>query len=83
MNNTASPFIRRLGVPGRSLNSCISLMNCPDLFELADGNFAIIGKDITDQAHNLPADAGCGPNERIVSIPRALLIKARNDIPTS
>ena len=56
--------------------------NCPDLFELADGDFAIIGSDVTDEVvPHLPSDAGCGAGERIVRIPRAVLLAARRDLP--
>lgn len=55
---------------------------CPDLWELADGNFAIIGIDITDKvAGKLPPTAGCGPDERVVLLPRNLLVNAKRDIP--
>ena len=46
------------------------------------GDFAIIGADITLQAAlALPHDSGCGPNERIVQVPRRTLVLARPDIP--
>jgi len=38
--------------------------------------------DITDAAApKLPPMAGCGPDERIVRIPRNLLVNAKRDIP--
>jgi hypothetical protein len=58
------------------------LENCPDIWELADGDFAIIGIDMTDAAKSfLPATAGCGPDERIVRVPRRILVDAKADIP--
>lgn len=55
---------------------------CPDIFELDSGDFAIIGRDITGEAvAHLPEDAGCGPDERIIWIPRKTLIRAKADIP--
>jgi hypothetical protein len=30
---------------------------------------------------NLPPTAGCGPDERIVRLPRNLLVNAKRDIP--
>ena len=74
-------FARRL-VPAESRHSCKATYGCPDLWELADGDFAAIGEDITAFADQLPAPAGCGPNERMVRIPRALLIQARPLIPS-
>lgn len=54
---------------------------CPDVLELADGDFAIIGADITAAAGQLPPSVSCGPDERIVRIPRRILVAAKGDIP--
>ena len=46
------------------------------------GHIYFAGDDITTEAaSHLPMGSGCGPEERIVRIPRALLLKARADIP--
>ncbi|MFE9445205.1 hypothetical protein ACFYO2_41045 [Streptomyces sp. NPDC006602] len=72
---------RRLGVPPCERGSTSSA-TCPDIFELADGNFAIIGTDATDSLDaQLPADAARANYERIVVITRETLIKAKSDIP--
>jgi hypothetical protein len=48
-----------------------------------NGDFAIIGCDMTESLSNLlPPTASCGIEERIVVIPRGTLTKARNDIPS-
>ncbi len=61
-----------------------ALKGCPDIFELESGDFAIIGSDITGiAAMQLPPDASCGPDERIVRIPRKTLILAKPDIPSA
>jgi hypothetical protein len=75
---------RRLGpAPDERRTACVGCNACPDLFELEDGDFAAIGADITaEAAGHLPADAGCGPDERIIRIPRRLLVAAREDIPS-
>ena len=76
-------FLRRLG-PDPHANGAltIALRGCPDIFELESGDFAIIGIDITDAAApKLPRTAGCGPDERIVRIPRKTLVLAKSDIP--
>ncbi len=84
--NAPIEFLRRLG-PEPSADSglrraCYATCGCPDIFELADGDFAIIGSDITEAAAGkLPPTAGCAPNERIVRIPRKLLVLARAAIP--
>jgi len=75
-------FKRRLGISPQERNpQCVGCWQCPDLWELDDGDFAIIGVDITGEAGKLPPTAGCGPNERMVRIPRELLVHAKNDIP--
>ena len=54
---------------------------CPDIWELANGDFAIIGIDMTDEAKDkLPPTAGCGRDERIVRLPRNVLVNAKRDI---
>ncbi len=76
-------FIRRLGIDAHATLPCAGGRACPDILELADGDFAIIGQDMTGFAGQLPAGSGCGPDERLVRIPRALLVRARADIPAA
>ena len=76
-------FVRRIG-PDPHANGAQSAgcSGCPDIWELADGDFAIIGIDITDTAiSKLPTTAGCGRDERIVRVPRNVLVNAKRDIP--
>lgn len=75
-------FIRRIG-PDPHANGATTLgcYGCPDIWELDNGDFAVIGADITALAGKLPASASCGPDERMVRIPRKLLIQAKPDIP--
>ena len=82
--NTTIEFRRRIGQdPHANGAQSVGCQGCPDIWELADG-FAVIGIDITDKAKmKLPPTAGCGPDERIVFIPRNLLVKAKSDIPNS
>jgi hypothetical protein len=83
MNLTNPAFVRRIGPdPHANGAQTEALMNCPHIWELADGNFAFIGIDITAQtAGRLPPTASCGPDERVVLIPRKLLLNAKADIP--
>ncbi len=77
-------FLRRLG-PDPHANGARtqSLNGCPDILELATGDFAVIGVDITkDALSHLPPSVGCGPDERIVKIPRKTLVLAKPDIPS-
>ena len=77
--NANTEFRRRLG-PSPRVGACMNTAACPDIFELADGDFAVIGSDITGEAGKLPVDAGCAPHERIIRIPRNLLVNAKRDI---
>ncbi len=81
MNTPA--FLRRLGPdPHENGQQTSALRGCPDIWELADGDFAVIGIDMTaETSDRLPATAGCGPDERIVRVPRKTLVLARRDIP--
>lgn len=73
-------FIRRLGIESHAApTACASGRACPDILELADGGIAIIGRDITELAPQLPAGSGCGADERIVRIPKAILLRALRD----
>lgn len=78
-------FLRRIGPDPHSNGArTIALNGCPDIWELSNGDFAVIGIDITDSTKpKLPPTAGCGPDERIVRIPRNLLVDAKSDIPNS
>ena len=75
--------LRRLGIPPREREgACVGCNNCPDVFEMPDGSFAVIGRDATEELlRHLPADAGCGAGERIVVLPREVLVAARSAIP--
>ncbi|GAA2360621.1 hypothetical protein [Dactylosporangium salmoneum] len=72
---------RRLGSTPRERGSR-NEASCPDIFELADGRFAVIGTDMTgDLRGQLPPDAGVASYERIVVISRDTLLHAKRDIP--
>lgn len=76
-------FKNRIGPdPHENGSTTYALHGCPDIWELEDGNFAIIGTDITSAAvPRLPGSASCGPDERVIRIPRKTLVAARADIP--
>ena len=78
-------FKHRLG-PDPHANGALTpaLKGCPDIWELTTGDFAVIGKDITESsAAHLPQSASCGPDERIIQIPRKTLVLAKADIPNA
>ncbi|MCI0562264.1 MAG: hypothetical protein MN733_27575 [Nitrososphaera sp.] len=86
MKNESIPspyFLRRIGPePGAGAERCVLLDNCPDLWELQDGDFAVIGADVTEQLRpHLPPGAGCGEGEKIVRLPRRTLVLAKSNIP--
>ena len=55
--------------------------SCPDIWELEDGNIAVIGiRKTAALLKHLPQGAGCGPDEEIVVLPRGLLLNAKSDI---
>jgi hypothetical protein len=75
-------FVRRLGRSPQELDTTTNKTGSPDIWELEDGSFAIIGVDRTDELIGyLPAGAGVGTQERILVLPRVTLTAARVDIP--
>ncbi len=75
-------FMRRLGpdphADGTQTPAC---QGCPDIWELDNGDFAVIGLDISNLADKLPPTASCGPDERMIRVPRNVLVAAKRDIP--
>lgn len=75
-------FIRRLGQNGRK--QCQNGFNCSQILEMADGDFAVVGTDITGEAvAAMPPGPGVGPKERVVRVPRRVFIAARPEIPAA
>lgn len=76
-------FKKRIG-PDPHLDGGTTAKNgCPDIWELENGDFAVIGIRMTKQLYDLlPQSASCGSDEEIVLIPRKTLINAKKDIPT-
>jgi hypothetical protein len=75
---------RRLGKTPAERGDTTDVSGSPDILELDDGAFAVIGVDITDEIGTRPLlDARCAANERIVWISRRTLISAKKDIPES
>ena len=75
-------FAKRLG-PDPHANGAQSAgcSGCPDIWELDNGDFAIIGLDMSALTGQLPPSANCGPDERMVRVPRNVLVAAKRDIP--
>ncbi|GAA3837451.1 hypothetical protein ACFS5L_44720 [Streptomyces phyllanthi] len=74
-------IVRRIGASPRERGS-VGGQACPDIFELADGSFAVVGADRTELLDgSLPADASRASSQRIVVITRDTLLRAKADIP--
>lgn len=57
--------------------------DCPDIWGLANGDIAVIGRDLTGSlGQKLPEGVSIGSDERLVVIPRNMLIAAKPDIPS-
>jgi hypothetical protein len=81
MERSSVSVLRRLGSTPYQRGSREEF-NCPDIFELADGRFAVIGTDMTAELRgHLPPDAGVADYERIVVITRDTMLHAKRDIP--
>jgi hypothetical protein len=75
-------FVKRLGPdPHANGTRTYACSGCPDIWELDSGDFAVIGTDVSCEAATLPPSASCGPDERIVRVPRKTLVLAKPDIP--
>ena len=86
--DTKLTFKRRCGDDPHSLPEVIAqggspaIDNCPDVWELSNGDFAVIGIRKTKEFQNLlPESASCGPDEEIVLVPRIVLANAKRDLP--
>ncbi|MGH3375346.1 MAG: hypothetical protein ACRDP6_11450 [Actinoallomurus sp.] len=80
-DSTAS-FLRRLGKSSRELGQTTGNTGCPDIWELDNGDIAVIGQDLTPEYKaRLPADVSIGTGERLVIIPRKTIAAAKTDIP--
>lgn len=80
--NPMASFTRRLGKSSHELGQTSGNTGCPDMWELDNGDFAVIGADLTDHYEGrLPDDVSIDRTERLVIIPRATVLAAKSDIP--
>jgi hypothetical protein len=75
-------FKRRLGLkPDSSGSGSSGAKGCPDIWELENGNIAIIGvRGTASLKAVMPNSASCGIDEEIVILPRSVLLAAKKDI---
>jgi len=75
-------FLRRLGKSAAELGNTDGEDKCPDIWQLDNGDIAVIGRDLTDDyGSRLPTDVSLGADERLVVIPGNMLSAAKADIP--
>ncbi|MGI8333671.1 hypothetical protein ACRYCC_27290 [Actinomadura scrupuli] len=78
----SADFKRRLGKSALELGDTNATPACPDIWELDNGDIAVIGRDLTEQyAGRLPTGVSIVADERLVIIPRNMVIAAKPDIP--
>lgn len=78
----AASLSRRLGKSAAELGTTGGRGGCPDIWELDNGDIAVIGRDLTGSyLSRLPADVSIADDERMVIIPRTTLVSAKADIP--
>lgn len=78
----AAGFRRRLGKTAAELDKSRLDDDCPEIWELDNGDIAVVGRDVTSRySHRLPDGLRIGPDERLVVIPGAMLKSAKPDIP--
>ncbi len=75
-------FERRLGKSAAELGNSDGRDECPDIWQLDNGDVAVIGRDLTTAyASRLPQGVVLGSDERLVVIPGNMLSAAKSDIP--
>jgi hypothetical protein len=80
--DTSASLTRRLGKSWKELGESRELNDCPDIWELSNGDFAVVGRNATAAyAGRLPDGMRIATDERLVVIPRSVLISAKPDIP--
>ncbi|TSB19084.1 hypothetical protein [Streptomyces benahoarensis] len=78
----SASFTKRLGKSAAELGNSKDEEDCPDIWQLSNGDVAVIGRDLSDQyGSRLPEDVRLGPDERLVVIPGNMLSAAKADIP--
>ncbi|MDH6138089.1 hypothetical protein P3T35_000066 [Kitasatospora sp. GP30] len=78
----SAAFAMRLGKSAKELGASDGRDECPDIWELDNGDIAVIGRDLTENYRgNLPEGVFLASGERLVVIPGAMLSAAKADIP--
>jgi hypothetical protein len=80
--DTSASLTRRLGKSAKELGMSGTRDDCPDIWELSNGDIAVVGRDVTGSyTGRLPTGMRIAADERLVVIPRNVLLSAKPDIP--
>lgn len=80
--DAAAVFVRRLGESAAESGNSDGREECPDIWQLSNGDIAVIGRDLTAAYDDrLPRGVSLRPDERLVVIPGNMLSSAKADIP--
>jgi hypothetical protein len=80
--DSSSGFLRRIGKSAHELGTTGGNASCPDIWELANGDVAVIGTQLrAEYMGRLPDGVTIDDHESLVVIPRGTLIAAKVDIP--
>lgn len=78
----AAGFARRLGKSAHELGTTGGDASCPELWELDNGDVAVIGTNLTSAyIDRLPPGVSIDAGEGLVVIPRSTIMSAKADIP--
>jgi hypothetical protein len=80
--STSALFVKRLGKSPAELGNTRDEEDCPDIWQLSNGDIAVIGRDLTAHYRSrLPDGVRLSAGERLVVIPGNMLSAAKADIP--
>lgn len=78
----ATGFRRRLGKSAHELGFTGGNASCPELWELDNGDIAVIGTELTVAYRDrLPAGVSIDRHESLIVIPRGTIVSAKADLP--
>ena len=78
----SADFTRRIGKSAHELGTTGEDQSCPEIWELDNGDVAVIGTEMTAAyAGRLPDGVSIDAHERLVVIPRSTIVSAKADIP--
>jgi hypothetical protein len=80
--DASAGFRHRLGRSAQELGNTRAGRDCPDIWELENGDVAVIGRDLTEAYRDrMPEGVRVGSDERPVVIPRNMAVAAKPDFP--